>query len=161
MRVYHWVLADLLRAASDFGSHQWCQGARALDRRGLATEPQDAERRFARHRPPVAWSLLGRLEWAADLVYYPEPSNVEGSWNDHIATPARIPDYLSEAVRRVAIVISLEKEYPAHPELLGCAGLPDDSWDIIVGWNDHPAMTFRSARAVLLAAAADLDRNVC
>lgn len=161
MKIYHWVLDDLLREAADFGAHQWTQGARAVDRRGLATEPQDPGRRFARHRRPVAWSLPGRLEWAADLVYYPEPSNVDGSWNDHIATPARIPDYLSEAVRRVAIAISLEKEYPAHPELLGPAGLPEQPWDIVVGWNDHPAVTFRSVRAVLLSAAVGLGRNVC
>ena len=158
MKTYHWVLSDLLRAASDFGAHQWTQGARAVDRRGLATEPQDPGRRFARHQEPVAWSLLGRLEWASDLAYYGDAIEMEGSWNDHITTAAVIPQYLSEAVRRVAIAISLEKEYPAHPEMFGRAGLPEQSWDIVVGWNDHPAVTFRSVRGALLAAAVGLDR---
>lgn len=155
--IYPRVTAELIRNAADFRSHQWTQGARAVDRDGRPTEPRDPAWRFTAHRPPVAWSLLGRLEYAADLVYD------YGDYGEYgCASPRRTQEYLTEAVRLVAITIGLENGYPVPDDLFGAASLPEQSWDRLVGWNDHPAMTFRSARAALLATAADLERrDVC
>ena len=158
--IYRRVTAELVRNAADFQSHQWTQGARAIDRDGLPTEPQDPAWRFTSHRPPVAWSLLGRLEYAADFIYDYGSDDRLGEYG--CASYQRTQEYLKDAVRLVAITIGLEKEYPVPVDLFGAASLPERPRDILVGWNDHPAMTFRSARAALLATAADLERRyVC
>ena len=131
-----------------------------MDRDGRPTEPQDPAWRFTAHRPPVAWSLLGRLEYAAGLVYDYGSEDYTGEYG--CVSYQRMQEYLMDAVRLVAITIGLEKEYPVPDVLFGATSLPEQSWDRLVGWNDHPAMTFRSARAALLATAADLERrDVC